>query len=177
MKTFKNVLVVIAVLMATLLVFISVFTALFLYPGFLKHYTPGIKFEEYKDDFNKLKDYLLAEYPDTEVIFDCWISSDGSLKVKALNMTNIDGYVSFPDDITDILIKLLTESQNNTENLGEWSLIRLQPGRIAFTDGEKGLYALVYSPDEKPTWMVKSEEKDNKVTKIGDGWYHIWGPY
>ena len=52
-------------------------------------------------------------------------------------------------------------------------VIRIQGNRVSFNI-ENGRYALVYSPDEKLTWInFPDEQEDIKVKKINDDWYHV----
>lgn len=170
MKVFKITLAVLLATVVLLLALIRLFPIAFLTLGYyLSPGIPGIKYEEYKEDFNKVKNFILDEYPDSEEKFFLSVSNDGDLSIRTPKSD-----VTFPEEITDILIKLLDEAQYDTGNLGYWSEIRLESGRIVFTDDTEGVYALIYSPDKKPTWIRKSDEKGNKVRKIGDGWYHVW---
>jgi hypothetical protein len=54
-----------------------------------------------------------------------------------------------------------------------WLLFRIKRNRISLNI-ENGRYALVYSPGEKPLWInIPDEQKDIKVKKINDDWYHV----
>lgn len=121
------------------------------------------EFDEYKAEFILVKDYLSEEYPNTKKIrLKVDIQYDGVHNNEILN---------FPDTIIDTLI--LLHNKAFPYKTAEFTSIVIDGNRMAF-EANHGRYALVYSPNEKPSYIVDSDEAtDVWVKRIGHGWYHV----
>lgn len=80
-------------------------------------------------------------------------------------------YLTLPDDVALSLDRISKKGfPNKDSNL---DVIRIHEGRISFCI-VNGNYALVYSPDKKPSWLhAPNENIGVEVKKIQDGWYHV----
>ena len=121
------------------------------------------EFDEYKAEFILVKDYLSEEYPNTERMrLKVDIQYDG---------VHSNEILIFPDEIVDTLILLHNEAF--PYKTADFTSIVIDSERIAF-EVNNGRYALVYSPNEKPSYIVDSDETtDVWVKRIGHGWYHV----
>lgn len=79
--------------------------------------------------------------------------------------------MDIPDDVRPSLETICDQGFPDKDSTLD--VIRIQGSRVSFNI-ENGRYALVYSPDEKPTWInFPDEQGDIKVKKINDDWYHV----
>ena len=127
------------------------------------------EYEQYEDDFNLVKDYIATEFPHE---LDKWLSvSNNGGKGITLYNPDIREYLVLPDDVASSLDTICRNGfPNKDSNL---DVIKIHEGRISFCISN-GEYALVYSPEEKPTWVNSPFENTGvKVKKIQDGWYHV----
>ena len=126
-------------------------------------------FEKYSTDFIKVKDYVSEQY------------SEDYGKWFFVSITDEQGSTLYDPD-TNNTVELPDEVRKSLENIDDFGFpdkdanlytIRVHGERVTFAI-EAGNYALVYSPNEKPTWLHSpDEDNDVKVRKIGDGWYHV----
>ncbi|MBE6607367.1 MAG: hypothetical protein E7633_02255 [Ruminococcaceae bacterium] len=125
-------------------------------------------YEEYADEFNLVKDYIEAEFPNETNKYLSINSYGGRLKVYDPDTKE---YLQFPDDVKSALYVINRNGFPDKDS--NFDIIRIHKGRISFGI-ENGQYALVFSPNNKPKW-VNSPDEDNKirVKSIGDGWYHV----
>ncbi|MDO4317916.1 MAG: hypothetical protein Q4C48_06855 [Lachnospiraceae bacterium] len=120
----------------------------------------AVDFKENEDEFNCVKDYVLQYY---EGAIEEYISiehKDGKC--------NLQYSFNTPEAVSEAL-ECVVEAFDPDASL---ELIRFGENRLTF-DTMCG-YALVWSPDEKPTWLFSpDEDREISVKKAGDGWYHI----
>ena len=125
-------------------------------------------YKEYADEFNLVKDYIETEFPDET---DKWLSIDsygGELKVYNPDTKE---YLQLPDDVKSALYVVDRNGFPNKDS--DLELIKIHEGRISFGISNRR-YALVFSPDRKPTWLNSPDEEHKvRVKSIGDGWYHV----
>ena len=117
-------------------------------------------FEEYEDEFNCVKDYVLYYYEGAIEEYVSIEHEDGKY--------NLQYSFNTPEEVSEAL-ECIVEAFDPDAPL---ELIRFGENRLTF-DTMRG-YALVWSPDEKPTWLSSpDEDREISVKKAGDGWYHI----
>lgn len=126
-------------------------------------------YESYADDFNNVKDYIASTYPQTtDINLSISVKKGENVKVYDIDAKK---YVEVPESIAESLINI--DRYAFTDKEAYFYMIRIQKNRISFCISS-GQYALVYSPDKKPTWVnVPEEDVDVKVKKIEKGWYHV----
>lgn len=127
------------------------------------------KYEQYADEFNLVKDYIADKYPDED---DKWVSlSYNAEKGTRIFDPDIMDYLTLPDDVASAL-DTIYKNGFPRQNFG-LDVIRIHKEIISFR-GEQGRYALVFSPDKKPTWIHPPHKRSRvEVKKIEDGWYHV----
>ena len=134
--------------------------SMFLIFCYVSKWKYAVDFKENEDEFNCVKDYVLQYY---EGAIEEYISiehEDGKC--------NLQYSFNTPEEVTEAL-ECIVEAFDPDAPL---ELIRFGENRLTF-DTMRG-YALVWSPDEKPTWLSSPEEdREISVKKAGDGWYHI----
>ncbi len=126
-------------------------------------------FDEYKDDFVVLKDYVEETFSSE---YGKWffVSTNGT-GTKTLFDPEGKEYLDLPSEVGTSLA--IVDSQAFPDKDSNLDVIQVHNERVSFCI-ENGQYALVYSPKEKPTWLNSPDEDiEIKVKKIGDGWYHV----
>lgn len=161
----KRILLILAILVVLIpLVCFSIQAVKFMMFSHTHLWALSADYEGFEDDFNSVKNYLAKKYPD---------ESDKCLAVskKGLFDTDTDTYLDLPDDVASSLQSIYNGAFVHKDS--NFDTIRIHEERISFCI-LNGQYALVYSPDKKPTW-VKSSNKEVKVRvkSLGDGWYHV----
>ena len=152
-----------------LLVFISIFIAILMIVKYNHFWKYSADYESFSNEFNLVKDYIRKEYSDES---DKWlaVSNNGSDGISLFDPDD-KMYLVLPEDIL-----LSLESIRNgafPDKDSNFDKIRIQNGRVSFCI-ENGEYALVYSPDKKPTCVNSPQENvDVKVKAIADGWFHV----
>ena len=115
-----------------------------------------------------MKDYVAENYPSEE---ERWLDVTSALNEHGRTLYEYDTkvYAELP---TEVQAALDTIEENAFSSHAYLNTIRIRGNRVDFCT-QVG-YALVYSPDEKPTWMHIANDPTNiRVKKIGDGWYHV----
>lgn len=162
----KRILWILATLMLVSMAIFSVKLMIVNYNHFWKY---SADYESFSNEFNLVKDYICQEYPDAT---DKWlaVSNNGSDGISLFDPDD-KMYLVLPEEIL-----LSLESIRNgafPDKDSNFDKIRIQNERISFCI-EAGEYALVYSPDDKPTWVNSPRENvDVKVKTIGNGWFHV----
>lgn len=142
-------------------------------PFMLLHYNYtwqySADYASYANDFNHVAAYIQSQYPDeTDKYLRISYSADYSHR---LYDPDNDTYLQLPSDVIVSLNSICTNGFPNPN--GHPDVIRIHSGRISFCI-PNGQYALVFSPDSKPSWVnLPDEDCDIKVKSIGDGWYHV----
>lgn len=126
-------------------------------------------YDAYSKEFNILKDYVLEEFPNES---DKWLSvSVTNDKGRALYDPDINDLMECPDEVINALETLCDFGFPDKDS--DLDVIRIHGDRVSFCI-ENGHYALVYSPDEKPTWVNGPKEEGGVFVKsLEDGWYHV----
>ena len=124
-------------------------------------------YDHYADDFNCVKDYVQTQYPDE---YDKYLSISYYGGIRLYD-PDADAYLELPADIHAALEAIGRNGFPYKD--ANWDVIRIHGDRITFGI-VNGQYALVYSPNSKPTWVNSPEETQRaRVKTIGDGWYHV----
>ncbi len=141
--------------------------AIFSYNHFWKY---SADYENYAYDFNLVKNYVAEKYSgESDKRLD--VSRDFYSGVIRLYDPETESYLALPGDVAASLTSIDKNAfPDKDSNLYS---IRIQDNRISFCifNGE---YALVYSPNQKPSWVNSPNENSKaKAKKIQDGWYHV----
>lgn len=126
-------------------------------------------YEEYADDFNMVKDYIEATFQNESGKWLSVSNSDG----QGIRIFDPDAneYLQVPSDILSSLETIRKYGFPNKD--ATFDTIRIHDDRISFCI-ENGHYALVFSPNVKPSWVnLPNEDVTVKVRSIRDGWYHV----
>lgn len=122
-------------------------------------------FKEYEDEFNCVKDYVLQFYRGSTEKYVVVVRKDGEL---TLYDPDLRYYFELPEDVSEAL-EAIEEAFVPKASL---DLIRFWGNRVLFATEQP--YVLVWSPDEKPTWLSSpDDDREISVKKAGDGWYHV----
>ena len=126
-------------------------------------------YEKYADAFNAVKDYLVREFPNGP---EKWLSvSISAGNGIAIFDPDTGEYLHIPSEVVWPLETIYNDGFPDKDSC--FDAIRLYEERVSFCISN-GQYALVYSPNEKPTWVNSpSENVAVRVKAIQDGWYHV----
>ena len=125
-------------------------------------------YEKYEDDFNVVKNYVATTYSGKWGKVLSVSNHNGEI---TLYDQDVGEYLDLPDDVASSLDTIRNNGFPDKDSV--LTTIRIYEERIYFCISNLR-YALVYSPDEKPTWVNSPDENaDIKTKKIEDGWYHI----
>lgn len=126
-------------------------------------------YKEFADDFNLVKNYITSEFPNEED--KClYVSNNGSDEITLFD-PRAENYLVLSEKIASSLTSLYSSAFPDKDS--NFDTIRIQGERISFCISS-GEYALVYSPNKKPTWVNSPIENSKvKVKPIQDGWYHV----
>lgn len=138
-----------------------------LYVYYVNIWSEAVEYTTYKKEFNLVKDFILTEYGDEE---DKYVSvSLGDEKGIGLYDPDKNAFVKCEDEVREALRTIENKAFMNNP----LDVIRIRGNRVSFCI-ENGHYALVYSPDEKPTNMYGTDNGDDVlVKKAGKDWYHV----
>lgn len=127
-----------------------------------------VDFEEYAEEFNLVKDYMLQQYPD---------GGDKGLSVSVSNQEEVklydyelEQYVECPKEVAAAIVRLNREAFSYKSCGLDYITLS---GKQVFFEIELNPYAVVYSPEEKPKRESAQADKRCLVKSIGDGWYHM----
>lgn len=125
-------------------------------------------FDQYSEHFIAVKDYIASEFPnETRKLLSVSIKNQSA----ALYDMDADEYLCLPDDIALSLDMICRYGFPHKDS--DLEIIEIEGSRITFLIF-KGSYALVYSPDERPTRNNSIGRGESfHVKDIGDGWYHV----
>ncbi len=141
---------------------VLVFNLVLVYHNHMWKYSA--EYEEFADDFNKVKDYIAETYSNKS---DKWVS----ISSKGIFNPETKSYLILPDDVAASLEVIRKGAFPDKDS--DLDVIRIHEGRISFCISS-GVYALVYSPEQKPKWVNSPNEEERvKVKSLGDGWYHV----
>ncbi len=126
-------------------------------------------YEEYEAEFNLVKNYIAEEFPnETDKYVATSYNKDHGYRIYDPDNKK---YLEAPEEVILALETIDREAFPHKDS--KLDVIRIYEDRISFCI-ENGYYALVYSPNEKPTWLkFYNKEEKAKVKKIKDGWYHV----
>lgn len=156
-------------ILTTLLIVVAIFGIKLMIVNYNHFWKYSADYENFANDFDLVKNYITAVFPNES---DKWlsVSNDGNGEVTLFD-PETKSYLILPSDV----VSSLTSIRNNAfpDKDSSFDTIRIHENRISFCISS-GEYALVYSPDQKPTW-VNSPSENSKVTvkSIQDGWYHV----
>ena len=126
------------------------------------------EYEEYASEFNTVKDYIAGQYASEERRI---LSVTSTLNEHGRTLYDHDTkeYAELPDNVKTALDTIAEKAFTQKAPVES---IHVYGNRINFRTMQG--YYLVYSPDEKPTWLHSpDDETDFKVKRIKDGWYHM----
>ncbi|MBO4277234.1 MAG: hypothetical protein J5925_02405 [Clostridia bacterium] len=128
-------------------------------------------YENYKDEFNLVRDYIYEVRSDGE---EGWFSVSYSDERYHLFEGNTKKRVECPDEVSNALAAIRQKAFRHKD--ARLNVIRYRHNDIAFCI-ENGQYALVYSPDGKmdiDELLLRSKQINSlKHKSISDGWYHV----
>ncbi len=126
-------------------------------------------FKGYSGDFITVNDFVVSKYSE-EVEKRFIVSSDEGHRSQLFD-PDLKCYVDMPGDVLAAMKNIRAHGfPDKDSNLDTVSI----NGNSVRFGIENGHYALVYSPDGKPTWLNSPDEDIKiKVKRIGNGWYHV----
>lgn len=126
-------------------------------------------YKEYADDFNAVMNYIKAEFPEET---DKWLSISHAQDHRiAIFDPDANKYLDIPSEVFASLEIIYKNGFPDKDS--NFDTIRIHGERISFCISA-GQYALVFSPNERPTWVNSPDEKVKvKAKSIRDGWYHV----
>lgn len=164
------------ILYRSLVLFLVIFLCTRIIPWYYFSYTTRWKYvadyENYKDEFNLVRDYVYEIRSGDE---EGWFLVSNSEKYgRTLFDPRDNNYLSMPDEVSNALAVIDKEAFKHKD--AQFDVIRYRHNDIAFCI-RNGRYALVYSPDGKldiEELLLRSEQIDSlKHKRISDDWYHV----
>jgi hypothetical protein len=124
---------------------------------------------DFANEFNLVKNYIAEEFPnETDKLLT--VSNNGRESVSLFD-PETKTYLVLPAEISASLKTIRNNAFPDKDS--NFDTIRIQDERIAFCISN-GEYALVFSPEKKPTWVNSPNEVSRvKLKAIQDGWYHV----
>ena len=156
-----------------------VIVVLFIHLDYIFTWRYSAEYEKYSSDFNTVKDYMLSIYSGEEEKTFLISEKTEENKLYLVELIPLDKLISGessreriepPENVRDSIKKLKAYAFPDTRST--FNYLRVSKARVAFCIEGVG-YALIYSPDKKPEWIVPSQKKYTKVRRIGNGWYHV----
>lgn len=157
------------ILAALIIVVVAVFAIKLMIVDYNHFWKYSADYENFANDFDLVKNYIIAMFPDES---DKWlsVSKDRNGEI-ALFDPETESCVILPNDVVSSLTSIHNNAFPDKDSI--FDTIRIHENRISFCISN-GEYALVYSPDQKPSWVNSPSENSRvKVKSIQDGWYHV----
>lgn len=125
-------------------------------------------YDAYAQDFARVADWLQTTYPNAaNVCLSVSSRENGNIGLYDVNARNS---VECPAEIRDAIRRIDTAFSDPD---APWDCLRLDAERISFCI-PNGQYELVYSPNQRPTWMYTNGKTERiYVQAIQNGWYHV----
>ena len=124
-------------------------------------------YKEYEKEFCVVRDYVIEHYTGfaDKNLFVVATEEKG----RTLYDPDLHYDLELPEEVADALELLDEEAFSSDASL---NIIRIRGNRVLFATEQP--YVLVWSPDEKPTWLSSpDDDREISVKKAGDGWYHV----
>lgn len=168
-KTSKRSLIVLLSVLAVVIVAVVIVPAVEIITfDYISTWKVSADYKPYANDFNTVKDYIASEYPDESNKWLSVLSKDGK---SVIYDPDTKKYLQLPSDVAASLDTICKNAFPDKDSFLD--TIRIHKNRISFCIS-RAPYALVFSPDEKPTWLTYSDKEHKvKVKTIGGGWYHV----
>lgn len=155
-------------LTAACLLFVAYNVVLLLMWNYTETWEFAAEYEEYASEFNVVKDYIAGQYASEERQI-LSVTSPLNEHGRTLYDHDTKEYAELPENVKNALDTIAEEAFTQKAPI---ETIHVYGNRINFRTMQG--YYLVYSPDEKPTWLHSpDDETDFKVKRIKDGWYHM----
>ena len=157
-------------ILATLfIVFVAIFGVKLMIVDYNHFWKYSADYKNFANDFDLVKNYIATEFLGES---DKWlsVSSDGDGGCTLFD-PGTESYLVLPSDVASSLASICNSAFPDKDS--NFDTIRIHKNRISFCIS-CGEYALVYSPDNKPSWVNSpSENSKVNVKSIQDGWYHV----
>ncbi len=152
-----------------ILLFIALQIFSWLYFSYVETWKFNADFETFESDFCVVREYVEKNFASEggKWFFVSRTDTDG----QTLYDPDANAYVDIPDNVSSSLEAICDHGFPDKDS-GLY-IIQIQGNRVSFHI-ENARYALVYSPNEKPTWLNSPDEQEEiRVKKINDDWYHV----
>lgn len=156
-------------LIIVLIIALCIPISAWLYFDYTNTWKLSANYTDYADDFNNVKNYVVAEFPNETSKWLYVSRADG----KGIQLFDPDTkeYLQAPGDVLSSIETITHKGFSHKD--ATFDAIRIQEDQISF-EVESRWYALVYSPNQKPSCIATPKENyKTKVKSIGDGWYHV----
>lgn len=157
------------ILVTMSVVFVAIFGGKLIIVNYNHSWKYSADYKNFADDFDLVKNYITTTFP-TES--DKWLSVTNDEDGEAtLFNPETESYLVLPGDVVSSLTSIRKSAFTDKDS--NFDTIRIHENRISFCISN-GEYALVYSPDQKPSWVNSPNENTRvKIKAIQDGWYHV----
>lgn len=122
----------------------------------------NIDYQQHAEELRIVQEYISGLHPGEAEYYLSVCKVDG---VVCLYDSLTGEYLTPQDSVTDSLVAVDKAIESSSEHT-----IRVNGSQITFTCC--GAYALVYSPDHKPTDIPLRDCDRVALRRAGDGWYH-----
>lgn len=159
-------------ILITVIVFLFIITAIptaiYLQFSYVTTWKYCAEFDDFAEEFQAVADYVLSSVTDYDGFY-CISRNDSGEKV--LYDPETKHYLDLPAEVAAALQKICSKKAfpNKDSGLDEIHYIGY---RVIFRK-EGGIYTLVYSPEEAPTFVTPTGGRSILVKTIGNGWYHV----
>ncbi|MDL2287109.1 hypothetical protein LJB90_00900 [Eubacteriales bacterium OttesenSCG-928-G02] len=128
-------------------------------------------FNKYKDDFNKVVEYVIDYQDNVELPKNDWFIVVDSSDIKTIDLSYNRTRLNVPDDIKQALWN--TQKAFARTKQKEYSHIRCYENEVHFYKTETAPYCLVYTINgKKPQTQIGNN--NFKLKKINKHWYHLY---
>lgn len=164
MKLWYKILITVA---AILFISAAIPAAIYLQFSYVTTWKYCAEFDAFSEEFQTVADYVLSTVTDYDGFY--YISRTDSGE-KLLYDPETKHYLDSPAEVTAALQKICSKKAfpNKDSGLNE---IHYAGYRVFFRK-EGGIYTLIYSPNQTPTFVMPDDGRSLVVKAIGNGWYH-----
>lgn len=165
----KALIYILIAIAAPILIAAAIPAAIYLQFSYVTTWKYCAEFDDFAEEFQTVADYVLSESSGKTGYYDVSRTESGD---KTLYDPETKCYLDLPAEVSASLDRIDSKEAFPNKD-SDLDLIYFSGQCVRFKK-EGGCYALVYSPEGKPTyWHSPNDGKTILVKTIGNGWYHV----
>ena len=164
MKPWIKFMILITVL---ILIAAAIPAAIYLQFSYITTWKYCAEFDDFAEEFQTVADYVLSSVTDYDGYYHISRTDSGE---KVLYDPEAKRYLDLPAEVSAALQKICSKEAfpNKDSGLDDIHYV----GYRVFFRKEGGIYTLIYSPNQTPTFVMPDDGRSLVVKTIGNGWYH-----